>query len=208
MSWLSLVAAVDAHAHLGRHFSGPHADYVGVALAAFVSWAGFTGPGEAALIAAGIAAAHNRVDIGGMLAAGWAGAMLGGVTGWLAGLKGGRALVTAPGPLYRLRLRLLAHGDALYERRGLLAVYFAPSWMAGISGMRASRFLPANAISTLIWTLLVGLGSYWAGPPIVDVLSDIGIVGVGIVVVVVVLTVLAQRRRRSRRGRGQNLNGT
>lgn len=199
MHWLAL-AAISPDVHAGGHphhrFSGPHADYVGVGLAAVASWIGITGPGEVALIAAGIAAAHHKVDIGGMLAVAWAGAMVGGVAGWLIGLKGGRALVTAPGPLHHVRLRLLTHGDRVYERRGLLAVYFAPSWMAGISGMRASRFLPANALSALIWSLLVGLGSFWIGPSIAEVLSDIGTVGIVVLVLVVVLTAGTQWRRR------------
>ena len=32
--------------------------------------------------------------------------------------------------------------------------------MAGISGMPARRFLPANGVAALIWALLVGLGAY------------------------------------------------
>jgi len=172
-----------------------HGDYAGVGLAAVASWAVVGGPGEVALIAAGIAAAHHKVDIGGMIAAAWAGAMAGGLIGWLVGLKGGRALISAPGPLHHLRLRMLAHGDEVYERRGVLAVYFAPAWMAGISGMRARRFLAANALAALIWALMVGLGAFWIGPSIADVLGDVGVVGTVLLALVVVLTVLARRKR-------------
>lgn len=180
--------------HLRHRFSGPHVDYAGVALAAVASWAAVAGPGEVALIAAGIAAAHHRVDIGGMIAAAWAGAMVGGLIGWFVGLKGGRALISAPGPLRNLRLRMLAHGDEVYERRGVLAVYFAPTWMAGISGMRARRFVAANAVAALIWALMVGLGAFWIGPSIADVLGDVGVVGTVLLALVVVLTVLARRK--------------
>jgi membrane protein DedA with SNARE-associated domain len=86
--------AVDVghHLHLQHRFTGPHIDYIGLAIAAFLSWVATTGPGEAALIAAGIAAAHGRIDVAGMIIAAWAGAIAGGTTAWLVGLKGGRAL--------------------------------------------------------------------------------------------------------------------
>jgi len=182
--------------HLHLQFRGPHVDYVGVALAAALTWTVVTGPGEAALIAAGIAAARHRVDIGGMIAVAWLGAAAGGTIGWLIGIRGGRALMTAHGPLYKTRLRMLRHGDRIYSRHGLLAVYFAPSWMAGVNGMRASRFLPANALSALIWALIVGLGAYFAGPSIAEVLGDVGAVGIVGIALLAVLTFLARRRRR------------
>jgi membrane protein DedA with SNARE-associated domain len=200
----SLPAAVYA-VHVARHlrhgFRGPHVDYAGVGLAAVVSWVGVTGPGEAALIAAGISASRGRVDIVTMILVAWAGAMLGGCAGWLIGLKGGRALLTRRGPLYRLRVRLLRHGDSVYARRGWLAVYLAPSWMAGVSGMRAARFVPANAVASLVWATTIGVGSYVAGPSIAEALSDVGLVGLGAVAAVIVVSALIRRRERRRRAR-------
>jgi membrane protein DedA with SNARE-associated domain len=183
------------HLHLGHQFGGPKVDYVALALAAAVSWVGITGPGEAALIAAALAAAHGRVDLTGTLAVAWIGAMAGGTAGWLIGLKGGRALLSRPGPLYRLRLRVLAHGDDVYARRGWLAVYLAPSWMAGVSAMRARRFLPANAIAALVWALTIGVGAYLAGPPIAEAFSDIGLVGLAIAAAVTIVFVAVRHRR-------------
>jgi membrane protein DedA with SNARE-associated domain len=177
----AMLGAVAIHLH--HRFHGPHVDYVGVGVAAAASWIGVAGVGEAALIAAGIAAGRGKVDISSMLVVAWVGAIAGGIAGWLIGIKGGRALMTRPGPLYKLRLRLLRRGDHIYETRGLLAVYIAPTWMAGISGMRLKRFLPANAISALVWVLLVGLGAYFAGPSVADALGDIGTVGLVLIVV-------------------------
>jgi membrane protein DedA with SNARE-associated domain len=197
-----MLFALHVHLHLGQHlhhrFSGPHVDYVGVGVAAAVSWLGVTGVGEAALIAAAIAAAHHKLDISSMIFVAWFGAMAGGAAGWLIGLKGGRALMTRPGPLYRLRLRLLRHGDAIYERRGLLAVFFAPSLMAGISHMRFGRFLAANAASALVWALLVGLGAYFAGPSIADLVADIGTIGLIALGSAAVLSIVVRRRLRRR----------
>jgi membrane-associated protein len=184
--------------HLHHEFRGPHVDYGALALAAAVSWVGISGPGEAALIAAAIAAAHGRVDITGAILAAWVGATSGGMLGWLIGLKGGRSLMTRPGPLHRLRLGLLRHGDDIYARRGWLAVYLAPSWMAGVSGMQARRFLPANALAALAWALSLGLGAYLVGPPVADAIADIGIGGLALAAAALLVGAVLRRRRRRR----------
>ena len=184
---LGAVLAVEHH-----RFHGPGVDYAAVGAAAALSWLVMTGPGEAALIAAGVAAARHRVDIGSILLVAWAGAMIGGIGGWLVGLKGGRAVVLAPGPLLGKRRRMVASGERLFARYGPLAVYVAPTWMAGIHGMRWSRFLPANAIAALVWTLLVGLGAFLVGPPIEEVISDVGLAGIVLLVLLACAGVLAR----------------
>jgi membrane protein DedA with SNARE-associated domain len=110
-------------------------------------------------------------------------------------------LITKPGPLYDARVRLVRHGDKIYERRGWVAVYVAPSWMAGVSGMRAKRFLPANAVASLIWTLAIGLGSYLAGPAVADALGDVGIAGLVALIALAVISGYVRRRMRRRRRR-------
>jgi membrane protein DedA with SNARE-associated domain len=177
-----------------------HGDYVGIALAASLGWAGVLGVGEAAVIAGGIAAAHHQLDLTSLLVVVWAATLVGGTTGWLIGLKGGRRLMTAPGPLHAARGWILRNGDRIYERHGPMAVYFAPSWLAGIHAMRLSRFLPVNAASGLIWTLLLGAGAYELGPPIADVVSGVGAAGLaalGMIVLGAALTQAVQGRRRS-----------
>jgi membrane protein DedA with SNARE-associated domain len=171
LSTLAALAAMHPHARS----SG--VDYIGVFLAAGASWVALPGPGEAALIAAGISAAHGHLDLSSVVAVAWAGATLGGAAGWLLGVKGGRGLLTAPGPLLALRLALIARGDRFYERYGPVAVLLTPSWIAGIHDMRWSRFLPANAISALAWALSIGLGAYLIGPSITDILADAGLAG-------------------------------
>jgi membrane protein DedA with SNARE-associated domain len=132
----------------------------------------------------------------------WVAAMVGGMGGWLVGLRAGRAVLTAPGPLHRLRLAALERGDRFYERFGAVAVFFTPSWVAGIHGMKPSRFLPANAVAALVWALLLGMGAYLAGPPIVDLVDDVGVVAgvilIGLVIAAVVGGIRSQKRRRGR----------
>jgi membrane protein DedA with SNARE-associated domain len=196
---LSTLAAL---AVLHHHARGSGVDYVGVFLASGASWAALPGPGEAALIAAGISAAHRHLDLASVLAVAWAGAGTGGTVGWIVGLKGGRGLLTAPGPLQQLRLALMERGDRFYGRYGPVAVlfFFTPSWIAGIHDMRWSRFLPANAIGALAWALSVGLGSYLLGPSITDIAADAGLAGgllVGVLIAIAVVVVVWRRSHRS-----------
>jgi membrane protein DedA with SNARE-associated domain len=193
--------------HVHHHFHGSRVDYIGIGLAAAASWIGLTGPGEAALIAGGIAAAHGHVDLLEVVAIAWLGAMAGGLAGWLVGLRAGRVVMTAPGPLHRLRLRLLASGDRFFARYGPLAVLFTPSWVAGINGMRATRFVPFNALAALVWALAFGLGAYLVGPSIADVAGDAGLVGLAVLAGVVAAVSAARLLlRRRRRGRGPNMH--
>jgi membrane protein DedA with SNARE-associated domain len=187
---MHLMLAIQLH----HRFHGPHVDYVGVGVAAAASWIGVAGVGEAALIAAGIAAGRGKVDISSVLLVAWVGAMAGGAAGWLIGIRGGRALMTRPGAFYRLRLRLLRRGDAIYEKRGLFAVYVAPSWMAGISGMSFRRFMLANTVAAVVWAALVGLGAYFAGPSVADFLGDLGTLAL-VVIAVAALVSFAVRWR-------------
>ncbi|HEX3520070.1 MAG TPA: hypothetical protein VHT29_13640 [Solirubrobacteraceae bacterium] len=185
---------------LHHHTRASGVDYVGVFLAAGASWFAIPGPGEAALIAAGISAAHGRLDLTAVVAVAWAGASAGGTAGWLIGLKGGRSVLSAPGPLHHLRVSVLARGDHFYERFGAIAVLFTPSWVAGIHDMSAVPFLLANTVSALVWAAFVGAGAYLAGPSIADIVSDAGLAGAALVgaLFLVVIVMLAKRRRASR----------
>lgn len=193
LSTLAVVAVTHRHAH------GSGVDYLGLYAASVLSWAAFPGPGEAALIAAGISAAHHHLDLASVLAVAWAGAITGGTAAWIVGLKGGRGLLTAPGPLYRMRLSVIARGDHFYDRFGALAVLFTPSWLAGIHDMGAKRFFPAVAGSGLVWAASVGVGAYLVGPSITDIAADAGLAGALLVAVAFVVTVVLLRRRRSHR---------
>jgi membrane protein DedA with SNARE-associated domain len=186
--------------HLHHHFKGPPFDYAGLALAAGASWVGMPGPGEPLLIAAGILAADHKLDIGAVLAVAFAAAWAGGMLGWLIGLKVGRGLLTARGPLRSFRRRLLDSGDQIFERYVAIAVFVAPSFASGIYGVRAGAYLLWNTFWAIVWTVGIGLGAYYAGPPIVDLLGDIGWVSLGgLAILVLAVVVLTVRRRRGAR---------
>jgi membrane protein DedA with SNARE-associated domain len=182
-----------------HHFKGPPFDYVGLALACAASWAGAPGPGEPLLIAAGILAADHKLDIVNVLLVAFATAWAGGVAGWVVGLTLGRRLLTAPGPLHSLRLRALARGDEIFKRYVAIAVFLAPSWTAGIYRVRVSVYLLWNTVWAAAWALGIGLGAYYAGPPIVDLVGDIGWASLAGLVVLVAAGIWLTLRRRQQR---------
>jgi membrane protein DedA with SNARE-associated domain len=193
---LSLAPAV----HLHHHFHGYAPGYIGLAAAAMVSWAGFPGPGEAALVAAAVVAARGHLDIAEVTLVAWAGATAGGLIGWVLGWRGGRAVIASPGPLRRARRRALDRGERFYSRYGIVAVFLTPAWMAGVARMPWTRFVPANVVSALVWALVVGVGSYFAGPPVVDVFHSVGLaVTIALVVALVAGGSAARWLRRGRR---------
>jgi membrane protein DedA with SNARE-associated domain len=197
---LSAQALVHAGAH--HRFHGPPFDYAGLALAAVASWIGLPGPGEPVLIAAGLLAAKHRLDIVSVILVAFVAAAGGGVAGWLIGMKAGRRLLSAPGPLHKLRLRALERGDEVFERYVAVAVFVAPSWVAGIHRVRAAVYLPLNFLGAVVWAVGIGLGAYFAGPPIEDLASDLGwVVTVGLVLLVLVGVWFEVRRRLRRRSR-------
>jgi membrane protein DedA with SNARE-associated domain len=188
------------HVH---HFHGPRVDFDAVALAAAASWLGVFGVGEAVLIGAGIAASRGHPDIASIILFAWGGATVGGVVGWLIGRYGGRRVVLAGRWLHGTRERALEQGERFFKRFGWLAVYLAPSWVAGINGMSAGRFLPANAVWALAWALGLGLGSYAIGPSVRDISADIGLIGTLLLAALAIGAVLATRSGiRRRRGGG------
>jgi membrane protein DedA with SNARE-associated domain len=187
---------------LRHHFHGPPVDYVGLAAAAAASWIGVPGPGEPVLIAAGVFAAKHRLDIGSVLVVAWAGAAAGGVAGWLVGMKAGRAVLNRPGPLLRMRRKALARGDEIFGRIAVVAVLLTPSWIAGIHRVRPAVFLPINAVSAALWAGGIGLGAYYVGPTVVEVVDDIGwVTGLAVVVLILAGVGIEIVRRRRRRGR-------
>lgn len=195
----SLVFALALRLH--HHFHGPPVDYYGLAAAAAASWIGVPGPGEPVLITAGVFAAKHKLDIGSVILVAWAGATVGGTAGWLIGMKAGRAVLTRPGPLARMRSKALARGDEIFGRFAVIAILLTPSWIAGIHRVRAALYLPTNTASAALWAAGIGLGAFYVGPAVVDIVGDVGWVtaaGLGVLIVAGVWIEIRRRRRRAR----------
>jgi membrane protein DedA with SNARE-associated domain len=181
-----------------HHVATASIDYFALALGAFASWVGIPGPGEPLLIAAGIVAARHKLDIKPVLIWAFVGAVAGGFAGWLAGWFAGRTLMTARGPLLGLRLKAIERGEEVFNRLTVIAILLTPSWVAGIHRAGPVIYNVTNVVSALVWAIGIGLGAYYAGPPVLDVISDVGTVtaiGLGVLILVGVGFEITRRRR-------------
>lgn len=197
--------------HISRRLHSRPVGYTAIALAAFASWVGFPGPGEAALITGGVFAGRHRLDIVQVELYAFAAAVAGGMIGWGLGWRFGAAVAHKPGPLYRLRLRGLSAGERFFERFGPLAVFLTPSWVAGIHRVPPVRFVIYNGLACAVWAVGYGLTAYFLGRPVAEFFGDIGTFAtiglVGGACVVGVFALLRRRRRRARRQMAQSERG-
>jgi membrane protein DedA with SNARE-associated domain len=190
---------IHIHIHLHRQFHGPPFDYAGLALAAALSWIGVPGPGEPVLVAAGVLAARHELDLSSVLFVAFAAAAGGGAVGWAIGRVAGRKILTAPGPLLRLRMRMLERGEEVFARHAVLAILLTPAPIAGVHRVRPLVFLAVNTVSALGWALGFGLGSYLIGPSVIDAVGDLGVItAVGLGLLIAFAVWLEIRRRRGR----------
>jgi membrane protein DedA with SNARE-associated domain len=196
-----LSATLHVHLHFLHHLRGQTIDYVGLSLAACLSWIIGIGPGEVLVVAAGIFAAKHKLDIAPVVFWAWIGAIVGGVIGWLIGMKLGRVVLTAPGPLRQLRIDSVDRGERLFKRREVWAILFTWPWVAGVNRSRPLLYLPLNAVSALLlWAAPLAIGGYFIGPPVLDFFSDIGLLlTVGLVLAVTAVVTIEVVRRRRRR---------
>jgi membrane protein DedA with SNARE-associated domain len=79
-----------------------------------------------------------------------------------------------------------------------VAIFLTPSWVAGIFHARAGLYNLINALSAALWAVAIGVGGYYVGTPIVEVVDDLGTAGLILAIVIVtaaVGTTLVRRQR-------------
>lgn len=152
-------------------------------------------PGETALIAAAILAHSGHFSIAAVVTVAATGAIIGDNAGYWAGRKGGRRLLERLPLVGRHTTRLLPPAEHFFARHGAKTVFIGrffsilrvtAAWLAGISHMDWWRFLAWNGFGGIVWALVVGLVSYYAGHAAADAISHYGAIG-GIAIVAALL---------------------
>lgn len=158
--------------------------YAGVAAFVLAESAGVPVPGETALIAAGLLAGSGQLSLPVVIAVAAIAAIVGDNLGFAVGRRGGRAALTASGPLASHRQRALDSGERFFARHGAKAVFFG-RWVSGVrivaalvagaSGMRWPQFLLFNVLGAVAWAATVAGTAAIAGPVAVGVLYGAGV---------------------------------
>ncbi len=161
-------------------------------------------PGESALIAAALyAGTTHHLNITALAAVAVSAAVIGDNAGYWVGRTGGRRLAERYGRYVRLDRAKLKVGRYLFARHGGKVVFFGrfvavlrtyAAFFAGVSRMRWSRFLLANAAGGLLWASLYAFGAYALGSAASSVGSTITIVGWAVAGALTLATIVIGRR--------------
>jgi membrane protein DedA with SNARE-associated domain len=161
-------------------------------------------PGESALIAAALyAGTTHHLNITALAAVAASAAVIGDNAGYWVGKTGGRRLAERYGRYVRLDGAKLKVGRYLFARHGGKVVFFGrfvavlrtyAAFFAGVSRMRWSRFLLANATGGLLWASVYAFGAYALGSAASSVGSTITIVGWAVAGVLTLATIVIGRR--------------
>jgi membrane-associated protein len=143
--------------------------YLGVFVLAAITGTGIVGPGDGALVAAAIAAAEGKLDLGYVLATGFLGGALGILIGYQVGRTHGRMLLELPGPFLDLRRSVLAKGEAQFAKYGAIASFLIPSTICGVIRVPFRTFVAFAVLSRVWWVLSVGLVAFYLGEDLVQV---------------------------------------
>ena len=131
---------------------------------------GFFLPGDSVLFSAGLVAASNKsINISLLCLVVFLGAFIGDQTGYVIGRKYGRPYLDRKSSP-RLD-RYIARAERFYEQSGWWAVVAARyfPWIrtfvppiAGAAKMPYYKFLTANAVGALLWSVLITLAGYYS----------------------------------------------
>jgi membrane protein DedA with SNARE-associated domain len=170
--------------------------------------AGIPLPGESMLLVAAIyAGTTHRFSIPLVIAAAASGAILGDNLGYWVGREGGYRLLRRYGRYIRLDERKLKLGQYLFRKHGGKVVFFGRfiavlrTWVAFLAGancMPWRPFLLFNALGSIIWATLYGLGGYFLGDNVHRLTEPIGpsTIALGLLLTIVSLVFVRRNERR------------
>jgi undecaprenyl-diphosphatase len=135
-----------------------------------------------------------------------AGAFMGDSTSWFIGHRWGTSLITRWEPIHRHLAGPLARAELHFDRHGGPTVFGARfvgplraliPLVAGTSGMTYRRFVPWNAMASVIWvTIVIALGAIF-GETIASIIDRFGLIATGLLILVLVGLFIRHRARRS-----------
>lgn len=165
-------------------------------------------PGESLIIAGAVyCATTHQLEIGWMLLAAIAGAIMGDNAGYLIGRSIGFRVLARYGRKVGLSDERLLLGRYLFRRYGgsvvLIGRFVAvlrtfAALLAGANHMPWGRFLGWNALGGTLWAGGYGLAAYWAGSRVESIEGPVGITLAIIVAIVVVTAVVFLKRNEKR----------
>lgn len=177
--------------------------YLAVFVLVAIGWAGIPAIGGAVIAGAAVLASQGHLNFAGVLVASLLATEAGGLAGYAAGARWGRAIMNHPGPWLDRRQRALAAGEALYAKWGRLAVFFTSVLISGTVKMKYSQFVIWNFLAGAVYVLSVGPAAYGAGKVSSGQasLGDVGtlIVGIAVGVAAFLLARRYYRRHKARR---------
>jgi membrane protein DedA with SNARE-associated domain len=161
-------------------------------------------PGETTLIAAALyAGSTHHLNIVAVAAVAAAAAIAGDNGGYWLGKHGGVRLVRRYGRFVGLDAGTLKVGRYLFDRHGSVVVFggrfvtvlrTSAAFLAGLNGMRQSRFLIANAAGGLLWSAGWATGAYFLGSAAAHAGAVIAIVGLVVTALLTAGLTLAMKR--------------
>ena len=168
------------------------AGYPGLAMIVFSETGllvGFFLPGDSLLVTAGLFAAAGYFNVGVLIPLLIVAAILGNSTGYMIGLRGGRALYAREESRFFKKQHLLKTKE-FYDHYGPITIVmaqfmpfartFAPV-VAGIAEMKYIRFASFNVIGAVAWIMSMLLIGYFLGSTIPNIESNIQYVIIAVV---------------------------
>ena len=187
--------------------------YWAVFVPVFLETAGLPLPGETSLLFAGVASSTGRIDVFWTIVVGSTAAILGDNLGYVIGRYGGRRLVMRLAHIGGIE-KSLAWGEAYFERRGGITVFFARwlpglrifgAWIAGMVHMKWWKFALWNAAGGIAWTTSIVLLGHFFGKSIHVVERVLGVGGVIVLIGIAVVALVLWRRHE--KGKQARLEG-
>jgi len=165
-------------------------------------------PGETLLIAAAvIAGTTQHLNVVFVIISAALGAIIGQAAGYWIGWGIGLRLLRHYGRYIWLNDRRLAYGRALFRKHGekvvvasrfIVLLRTLAGLLAGANHMPLSRFMIANVIGSIAWSMFYGVGAYMLGHAAKELAGPVAI-GASIALLIVAVSAALYARRREHR---------